>query len=557
MNLTLTSRRLLALALFCGVSCPSFVSAAGSEQVLDIPAFRKVVEKRHEASAKKDPSLRPDLKRLEKIVKAVPDFPGPWALLARREGRSGNARRAEEDFKTALSFGGNWSGAAIWNAEFLMERNRDREAETLLRSALALRPGDALLERRLADCAFSGDLSEASRLWQGVYKKNGMATDALLASARADFSRKDFGACRKKLESLLKIHPSNREILEWRVRAAEADGAAGDAAKARETLAARGRDCDDLAEWVEGLTEGKPERALSLYSQAVSRYVGCATLWKRLGLALENAGRGPEALDAYRRACRLTGVPDAFLASRVLELGGTRECEPPSKDRRSRPIAWKGDALKTLADLENRDFKSERDFPVDLLLRAAADRDGASATRAWVARWRNRFPVAVALVEAAAWRTERQPGRALETLSAAADARPLDPRPYLPWCETLLESKDPVQGLETCVRWAEVDTGKGPLLWKARFLIDAGRPMEAGDLLREVLARDPENALAWKELVRVHDLAQDKPSASEACRVWAQWKPLDREAWETWFKHLGTGSPEGTMIQRILKLLPM
>jgi predicted Zn-dependent protease len=161
----------------------------------------------------------------------------------------------------------------------------------------------------------------------------------------------------------------------------------------------------------------------------------------------------------------------------------------------------------------------------------------------------------VGLVEASAWRTERLPGRALESLSAAVDSRPLDPRPYLPWCEILLESKDPAQGLEICARWAEVEIGKGPLLWKARFLIEGGRAPEAAGLLKEVLARDPENAVAWKELVRVHDLAQDPLGASAACRAWAQWRPLDREAWETWLKHSSAGSLERSSIQTVMGLL--
>ena len=52
---------------------------------------------------------------------------------------------------------------------------------------------------------------------------------------------------------------------------------------------------------IEYAREGKHERAIEFLRDAVTRDASYSAAWKALGNALRDAGRGEEALDAYRK----------------------------------------------------------------------------------------------------------------------------------------------------------------------------------------------------------------------------------------------------------------
>ena len=75
--------------------------------LLDVEAFRNAMIQRHVMEAKRNLRLKQEIKALERLTRLVPEFPGPWAALSVREAATGNAARAGEDFRHALSRSGD------------------------------------------------------------------------------------------------------------------------------------------------------------------------------------------------------------------------------------------------------------------------------------------------------------------------------------------------------------------------------------------------------------------------------------------------------------------
>jgi len=495
---------------------------------LDIAGFRRALAQRHESKAKKDIHLKEDLKRLEKLAALAPGMPGVWGALASLEARSGNSRGAEADFKTSVRLSGAWTGGPGRYALFLLAQGRGSEAETVLRSLASLHPRDAWAARREAQAVSELDLRRAQGLWEAIEKREPLADDVAFQLARDAFAGGNHEACRTRLARLRAAHPESRDVMEWQWRCASVSGRAREAVSLRTEIASLSRECPDLVEWVEALAGVEPRQGLGLYGQAVARYPYCHELWRKLGLSQEAAGRPSEAVASYQRARDLYGAPDPFLDQRLEQLGGIRRDQD---GRKRKSPSWKGNAKKTFEDLRGRVFAREEEVPLELLLALAKDRGVAGELREWTRGWQDRYPVTAALVTTRCLETLDQETDTIAILRSAALKRPMDPRPYPVMCRLFEREGRWEEGRETARRWSSLDVGEGPLLWSGKFLARLGRYGDADPFLREAMQRHPESFEGWEEWLMTVRRLRPQDLSFEAWR-WAQWRPLERRAWE-------------------------
>lgn len=520
--------------------------------IMNVENFRREMAQRHELKAKNNSNLKAEIKKLEKITRWAPLLPGPWASLAVREAEAGNTAQAEKDFQNVLRLSGDWAGGPGLYAAFLLNLGRKAEAEAVLRSLSGLHPGDGWVARQEAQAASETDGEKALRVWDAVQKSDPQADDVLLQIARCEFTQGNDSFCRIHLNQLRLRHPSCRDVIEWQERCAWAAGATKEAIGLRADLASRGKDCTDLAEWVDSLAAESPGQAVAYFGQAVARYPACPELWRKLGLAQEALGRPSDALASYQRAKDGLGDSDAFVNQRLRELGGVRE---ETKVQKRSPPVWKGDAEGTLEDLRKMVFAREADVPMDLILRIARAKKSAESFRNWVTGWRERYPVSAALAMAESFEAEGRSSEAVEALKEAAARRPLDERPYERWCLLLDKNGRWEEGDAVCHVWNQVQVGDAPLVWNGIFLVRLKRYVEARPYFVEALQRHPQLFDAWEEWIQTLGALGEREAVVSETWKWLQWKPLDLKAWKEFQKQGNDNSsilPKG-VLEKITK----
>ena len=497
--------------------------------IMNVEAFRRAMAQRHELKAKKNPRLKAEIKKLEKITQWAPLLPGPWAALAVRETEAGNTAQAEKDFQNALRLSGDWAGGPGLYASFLLTLGRKAEADSVLRSLSGLHPGDGWVARQEAQAASETDEEQARRLWALVWKNDPQADDVLFQLARCEFTQGNYSSCRIHLKQLRMKHPSCRDVLEWQERCEWAAGATKEAVSLRADLASRGKDCLDLAEWVESLAAESPGQAVAYFGQAVARYPACPELWRKLGLAQEASGRPSDALASYQRAKDGLGDSDVFINQRLRELGGARE---ETKFQKRTPPVWKGNVERTLEDLRKRVFAREVDVPMDLIIRIAKEKKSAAVFRLWVMGWRERYPVSAALAMAESFEAEGRSSEAMEALKEAASRRSLDARPFEKWCLLLDKTGRWEEGDAVCRQWNQVEISDAPLVWNGIFLVRLKRYGEAEPFFLEALQRHPEKFDAWEEWIQTRVALGKRDAVFSETWKWLQWEPLGLKAWK-------------------------
>lgn len=547
---------LIACLIACaalGESAPSVSPPPSTGPALDVAGLRRALAFRHEGIAKKDPQRKRALKKLERLTRLAPGEPGPWAALAKIEAETGNASGAESDFREAIRRSGGWNGAAGLYAEYLSSLGRADEAKAVLAGLASLRPGDAWVARLRAEAEEAADPPESRRLYEAILAADPAADDVVLRLARMDDASGNQAAVRARLERLRAAHPRCREILEWQWRCAEASGRGSEAVSLRQFLASQGQACSDLVDWVDAWTATDGRGALAAYRQAAERYPACPGLWRKLGVLQEAAGLRGEAAESYRKAWGESCDDDPYVRDHIRILTGT---EIPARKPKAAD-QWKGNAKKTLASVRGAGYPCEGRVPLGLFRRLASDPSVGDDFRRWVEGWKERAPVEGALLEAESFEASGNLGAADEAYADAVAKRPLDVRPFEPWCRLLEKDKRWGDGVDLARRWMETDLSPRPLAWRGLFLARSGRSAEAWTFLSGALRMDPEHFIAWNEWVSTVEATEGKKAAGSAAKEWAQWAPLDPAAWRQYLmRQPVTGSSiTQAQIEQILNVL--
>jgi predicted CXXCH cytochrome family protein len=153
------------------------------------------------------------------------DHPSAWVNLGDVYGARGEARQAEESYRTALELDPAWIPAYVNYADWLRRTKRDDEGEKILRAGLEQRPNDASLHHTLgllmvrrkdmpaavAELKRAAELAPADPRFAYVYAValhgTGKTQEALAA-----------------VESALSRAPGSRELLELRAELARPAG---------------------------------------------------------------------------------------------------------------------------------------------------------------------------------------------------------------------------------------------------------------------------------------------------------------------------------------------
>jgi tetratricopeptide (TPR) repeat protein len=235
----------------------------------------------------------------DEALKVKPDFSEAEFQRANVLIALGRLDEAEVGLRRTLTLRKDWSLPLATLGALLVRRERDAEAEPLLRQALKFDPENSLAERILADMRLrAGDAKEALALLQRATSETDAPLSAWMLRARAQRATSDNAAALVSLEHVLQTDPRNA-------------GALLERAEIR-------------------ITNHDNERAIIDLAAAESSFRGDKAIASRLAADYELAGKPAEA----QRVAQLAGLVKVADASKTsLQVVGTKaEIETTNSD---------------------------------------------------------------------------------------------------------------------------------------------------------------------------------------------------------------------------------
>lgn len=300
--------------------------AASRQEVIFDEVVRRL-ERSHAEAVRGRPGGVEDRKVLERLQRAAPSFSGPFLALARRAAEEGDFRSAEALFRRALEGVGYIPAVLEAFGDFLASRGRWEEAQALLQTGLAARPGSAVLRFRLASVLEVSNPEKALVLWEGLAREG--VAEAGLRAAALELSRGRPHDAVLRLERHRRKRPLERDSLVLHLHALRLVGKEAEADQMLEAVAARTGDCALWAEWAVGGSPRSPAELEWAFSECLSSFASlqgpranakspsaessegtegrlkdclCGGLWIARAQFLAAAGRNREAEAAWREA---------------------------------------------------------------------------------------------------------------------------------------------------------------------------------------------------------------------------------------------------------------
>jgi tetratricopeptide (TPR) repeat protein len=161
------------------------------------------------------------LELYEQAIKVLPEFPEAEYQKGSALASLGRFVEAERAFKRAIELRRNWSlpYASLGSLLVRNYRNRDQEAERILRQALTLEATNQMALRALAELRLrSGDPREAADLARSATENPDAPASGWVLRAIAERAAGDKVAASKSLDRALAIDPENVVALEERAQ---------------------------------------------------------------------------------------------------------------------------------------------------------------------------------------------------------------------------------------------------------------------------------------------------------------------------------------------------
>ena len=546
----------------CRLAAATKPQLAAAEKALDIEMFKRELERSHTLAAKKSKDFRKRLKKLERMTRGVPSFPGPWMALAGMEEDAGNIRGAERDYLKALQVSDRWAGPVLAYAEYLVFRQRISDAVALLRTGLSTQPDNPAIVSALAEALQTQAPDEALRLWDGITQRDPERVDIAFKAASLEYARLHWKEAELRLRRLRDRRPQDPEVLslladasrkagrdewhDWWIRSALETG-----------------QCSNIASWI----DSTQDRTSTDYRKALERAQRCPDVWMRRAEAEEATGDVEGAFSSYTEAYRLD-PENKTVVTRLRMLAGQLLRPMPDAgpfvkvtDRKN---LWEkaeaemasGNWKKSFSTVKKLPFRHDAEFGKLFLLRMAEEAKGDAEILRWADSLARTMPREGSWVYSAALQAAGRASRADEMLRKASEEWPLDPFP----CERLGRLR---QGLRLWDQAARAYEEADRRDWRGRWLIEEARcQAEKGDWGRAArlyvaeLDRRPMQPEAYRGMMTAYEKNGRPADALRAARLWSQTDPLSKEAWEAYRRLLGDSDPAtASDITRIQKEL--